>query len=279
MEYKYCLIRQDDYSRSIGCNGPVYVENVYFYTLNDLKTYIADDLYTYIQSQSEEISRTRLYDKIRNYAKYVVLNPKYNKPSNKTSFHHLYEGEYLYINNEGTQKDETLIMAKIKARDVWCNPFIFCEPEWNVLERGLTPYVESVIHTLVYGIFDKKLQVYYTYTPVKIKIKCSSACYRPKTYTRHHFRTYCDQSVHQYIREKAIHSDPEIVEYLNSRQRLRSKDYFTHHAGNRSSGWKAQHKCRKAWAKHMKNPQYVSPTDAVYDIYMQEWMDDKTKEI
>lgn len=202
MEYKYCLIRQDDYSGKNEYNAPICVENVYFYTLNDLKAYIADDLYTYIQSQSEEISRTRLYDKIRNYAKYVVLNPKYNKPSNKNSFHHLYEGTRLYINNEGTQKDESLIMADIKARDVYWNPFTICDLNWNVLERELIPYVECIIHSLVYGSFDKNLQVNYTYLPVKMKIKCSPMWHRPKSYTRHHFKTYCDLSAHQYIREK-----------------------------------------------------------------------------
>lgn len=281
MEYKYCLIRQDDYSGKNECNAPICVENVYFYTLNDLKTYIADDLYMFAQLQSEKISRERLYDKLRNFAKYVVLNPKYNKPANKISYHHLYECTHLYINNEGVQKDKSLILANIKAHDIcwedlcWWRLLNICVSDYNVLERELIPYVERVIHSLIYGTFDKNLQVNYTYPPVKMKIKCSPMWYRPKSYIRHHCKICCHPSSHQYIREKAVHRDPEIVEYINSRQRLRSKAYFTNNAGNCSSGWKSQHKCRKAWAKHEKNPQYVSPTDAVYDIYMQEWMDNK----
>lgn len=269
MKYKYCLIRQADYLCNGRCELPIYVENIYFYTLNDLKAYIAEDLYMYAQTQPRELNKTKLYEKIRTFAKYVVLTPEYKTPANKISYHHLYEDTYLYINNKGTQKDESCILGKIKARNIYWNPFGLCEFDQNTLEKELTPYTERVIYSLVYGAFDKKLQAKYIYPPVKTKVKCTPMWSRPKSYISHQYRGR-GNAKHQYIREKAMLQDTETNVYTKSKQRLRSKDYFGGGSGKYSLGWKSQYKCRKAWMKHKKNAQYVNPTKAIYEAYMQD---------
>ena len=68
--------------------------------------------------------------------------------------------------------------------------------------------------------------------------------------------------------------DLETKIYTKSRQRLRSKNCFSGGSGKYSLGWKSQYKCRKAWAKHKKNVQYVNPTKALYDVYMQDWLNE-----
>ena len=273
MKYKYCLIRQADYSRNGRCELPLYAENTYFYTLNDLKVYIADELYVYTHTQVSEVCKNKFYDKLRNFAKYIVLSSEYVKPTNKISYHQLYEDTYTYTSNDGVQQDEMFILGKIRVRDISWNPFNLCELDWNALEKELIPYVERVIYDIVYGTFDKKLQIHYIYPYVKTKVVCTPMWSAPKTYISHQYRGY-GNAKHQYITEKALLQDPETYVYTKSRQRLRSKDYYSGGAGKYSLGWKAQYKCRKAWAKHKKTVQYVNPTKAVYDVYMQDWICD-----
>lgn len=275
MKFKYCLIRQADYTRNGRCVLPVYAENIYFYTLNDLKAYIAEELYQHYAKIREKGNRNVLYTLLREFAKYVVLNPNYIKPSNKISYYRLYEDTYTYIMNEGVQKDESYITGKIKAREMYWYPYTLCEPDWNDIEKELIPFVERVIYALIGDAYDRKLIPNFIYYPTKIRVECKPVWDRPKTYTSHQYRKY-RETKHQYIREKAKLQDTEVN--ATSRQRLRSKEYFSGRS-KYSLGWKDQNKCRKAWMKHKTNAQYETPTKAVYEMYMQEWFDNSDIEV
>lgn len=145
----------------------------------------------------------------------------------------------------------------------------------SLFEYGLFYSQSGQVH--IYNLYDiiseiaewnglKSYDLQYLYPILKVNKEYEHWW---KFQRRKKFHTRCWNYLLLTKREAIAGSDPEYSRYLTMRQRRR--DHCLNHAGYRKNrnnvpgDWKHYNKCRKQWAKNIKNPSYEKLSRAVWE--------------
>lgn len=251
---KYCLIKQmnwSEYTNQHNTLGIVTGYNIYVDSFQDACSYITQDILNYYLSHCKDIfPKYRREDKLREYAKYILLPGGYKKPKNLRAFKYIYAAyEDYYLNINGDIEDVDFL------------------PEDNLL---LLNFISRIIVKIING---EKVDYFYFFPiqKVEIDIKVWNRHYRPHFHNRD---DPCNRLLKISKAEKVAGTDPEYSQYLSARQINREKTQnYGKWKKNRfqiPGDWKHYHKCRKQWAKNIDNPSYEKLSKAVWKQELKE---------